>query len=377
MERLEVQRFILEDFWLMEEGHAAPRRTDAFIATSSDVERSPKLNPGSYDLALGDLSEDAKLALNAEWLPWMNTLGFCSIYIEPPAQRVKFAVGDDGRVQHAMFYRESRWLGFFRQVIVAGISDIEEIQLRELMDSRRAHLATGHRLVQPRDGTASRLQPNAMTVSNDVIVELPGQKDQYLQSLGKQKRQQLPRYWRRLQREFNDRVTFGGRVKGDIALGQIVQLIQFNQQRMQRKGHKDSTHRESKRQMHREPLTQSSGLLCTLQADDRVLGGTFSYVHGGEAFAIVIGHDPQLERLELGNLALWKTIEFLIEQGVKRYHLLWGSKSYKARFGGKDCAIVQIAVARNAFLIQVHKQLVRVRGPVGRAVGFVRSRLTL
>lgn len=334
------------------------------------------MKAGVHDLELSDLSPQALAALESAALPWMTSLGFCTMYDDPPAQRIILDILGDGRIKRAAFYKERAWMGMLRIMEFVGFPELSESEVLQAIKSRKAHLAVVQRLEPPlhseRAGITKR--PGRIEFTHDVIATLPRTKEDYLQSLGKQKRQQLPRYWRRLQREFNDQVTFTVQGGHAIRLDDILELVKFNQTRMETKGKENASIVESKKQARRWPLTQSEGLLCKVEANGKLLGGTFNYVHQDEAFLIVIAHDPHLERLNIGNLGLWKTIEHLIEIGIKRYHLFWGRKLYKTQFGGLDHPVVLQVISPHRWLVPLWAGHLQFWRQLPRALRFVRSR---
>jgi hypothetical protein len=346
------------------------------LIVASEVQTA-RLAAGDHDLAISELPHEIALRLNSPELPWLNSLGFCTIYVERPAERVWLQVGAAGNITRAVFYRPCRWLGVFQLLDIAGFPEVSQQELTELLRRRGAHLAALHRLLPPSDRPRGAA-PHAGAIINlthDVIAALPDTAEKYFQSLGTQKRQQLPRYWRRLQREFNDTVHMQIQSGPDIQLHDIVQLVRFNQTRMESKGKQNTADIESAKQRRRWPLTKQEGLLCALRAGERLLGGTFNYVHGQEAFLIVIAHDPQLERLNIGNVSLWRTIEHLIEMGVTRYHLFWGKMRYKTEFGGRDYPVVLAAVSNRPWIANLWRLLRAMQLNVPRGLRFIRSRL--
>jgi len=334
------------------------------------------LKAGVHDLALAELSPQAQTALSSATLPWLSSLGFCTIYDESPAQRVVLEIMEDGCIQRAAFYKERTWLGFLRILEFVGFPELTGTEILQAIKSRKSHVAVVQRMESP--VTSGQLPHEKsfgrIEITHDVIATLPGTKERYLESLGKQKRQQLPRYWRRLQREFNDQISLSVQTGHDIRLNDIVALVQFNQTRMAAKGKENASMAESKKQARRWPLTQAQGLLCKIEANGRLLGGTFNYVHGDEAFLIVIAHDPQLERLNIGNLGLWKTIEHLIEIGIKRYHLFWGRKLYKTQFGGLDHPVVVQVISPHRWLVPLWTAHLQFWRQLPRGMRFLRSR---
>lgn len=331
------------------------------------------LAPGWHDATLAELEEAMPGKLRSAPLPWLTSLGYCTTYDAPPATRGLVEISDERCIKRAAFYRERRVLGLRGVIEFVGFPDISDQQIKRTLVERGTYVAVVNRLVPPGAATGRREHPS-IALTHDVIAELPPTADEYLRSLGKQKRQQLPRYWRRLQRQYSD-LTVHFDAAGEINLDDILQLVAFNQTRMTQQGKADTTVAESAKQRRRWPLTQDQGLLCRFVAGGKLLGGTFNYVHRDEAFLIVIAHDPTLEHLNIGNVALWKTFEHLIERGIKRYHLFWGRKRYKTDFGGVDHAVVISVIGRARWLAALWKAWLVTRRQVPRGFRFARSLL--
>jgi hypothetical protein len=347
---------------------------ESLISVEAADTGKPGVCPGHFDVALSELSEPIRSALQAAPLPFLGSHGFCTIYDDPPATRVVMEIDEGGVVRQAAFYRERRFLGLLGVIDFVGFPAISDSEILELLALHGLHVAVVNRLRAP---AAPRGGGVEIDFQHDVIAELPATKEAYLQSLGKQKRQQLPRYWRRLGREHPD-IQFRIQCGADIDLDDILQLVSFNQSRMERQGKNNATEIESAKQRRRRPLTQAQGLICKMVAGGRLLGGTFNYIHRDEAFLIVIAHDPALEHLNIGHVALWKTFEHLIDRGIKRYHLFWGRKRYKTEFGGVDHAVIVSLIARRRWLARMWKLhwLLRHRIPQAwRLLGSIPRRL--
>jgi hypothetical protein len=331
---------------------------------------------GVHDLSLMDLDEASRVWLDdgrgGRAQPFLNSLAFAMWYDHPPATRVRVVV-QANQPARVGFYREARSLAMFRVIEFVGFPTLIQDDLEELLRDRKAQAATLFRLESP--GQDVGLERGGTPITHNVIAELPNDPGKYLASLGKQKRQQLPRYWRKLERECDGQVRMEFVPAPHVNIGEINQLVAFNQQRMGALGKGNSTAQESRKQRRREPLTQRRGLLCKLLVREALVGGTFNYVHGDEAFLIVIAHDTAWERHNVGHLALWRTIEHCIGLGVRRYHLFWGRKRYKNEFGGVDHVVSELVIARHRWLLPLWKfrRGLKLNGP--RAMSWLKRKL--
>src|SRR5262245_9839248 len=105
-----------------------------------------------HDLALSELDQSRRDSLAR--LPWLNSLGFCTIYDHPPAQRVFMHVEEQGRISRAAFYRERRWGGMLKILQCVGFSDCSDAEILQLVELRNARLAIVNRM-EPPDSTAN------------------------------------------------------------------------------------------------------------------------------------------------------------------------------------------------------------------------------
>lgn len=333
--------------------------------------------PGWIDRPVAGLDQALLAAIDAAKLPFLNSLGFCTIYEHPPATRARLRMDGQGRVLSAGFYRERSLPGLVRVLEFAGYDGLDDVAVREAIADRRASLATIHRILPPVEAGRDHHPADARTslLTYDVIADLPATADEYLTALGKQKRQQLPRYWRRLQREHPDRVAMMFREGAEISLDDILALVGFNQSRMKTRGRGDHTAEEAARQRRRLPLTRKEGLLGLMTIDGRPVGGTFNYLRGDEAFLIIPAHDPAFEHLNVGNVCLWLTINHLISRGVRRYHLFWGRKAYKTQFLGKDHPVVMQVVGGNGLTASLWKWRMGAARFLTRAVKAARRKI--
>jgi hypothetical protein len=255
-------------------------------------------------------------------------------------------------------------------------------QLNELMEERRADLATITRMgpedVAKLSGPWYRCAE--AVVSEDLIVKLPPTEEEYLHSLGVNARTQLPYYLRRVQREWGNGLNVFYAADREISEELFKELVELNRIRIERKGAVHLWHPQLVQQRWR--LAQQCGLFCGIRRDGRLVAGTLSFLHRDEAFFVLIGHDTDYDRLRLGKLVLWFTIQRLIRTKFVRYHLLWGKSSYKYQLGGEPQTLSEVTVFRTpwpALLWQTEKlsrALAHFGGRAGRIPAGIMRRLS-
>jgi hypothetical protein len=289
-----------------------------------------------HDLALSELSAEMRSRLQRLRDPnWFSSAGFAQSYWAPPAERVAFLEDRSGQVIEKCFYREDKWAGVFKEIGIFGPADPDSRLLGQLQQSRRAHIVKLWWVAAP-NAPLDKTFWKSFAVrqrTEDYCIQLPESPSEYLQTLGSSTRKHLPYYVRRLSKEWDSRWDFKENTGPNITYESYERLFELNRLRMDQKGRRTAWTEDLRRQ--RWALVQESGLLCSLRFGGEIVAGTLSFLHQREAYLIVLAHDPQFDRLNLGNISLWLTIQYLIRSGYSRYHLMWGRSSYKEQLGGK------------------------------------------
>lgn len=301
-----------------------------------------------WDVPLSELSGELRAGIADFRFPsWFGSLSFCESYAYPPVQNVAFCTNPLAEIQEVIFFNKQRRTGLFKEMEIVGQVDPKSellLELRAKYQPDLIRLSVQFASKFPEKIDDWRLI-EVRRINEDYCIDLPATPEEYLQSLGKQTRKHLPYYLRRLQRECQESVVIQTSSGEQISRQAVTSILVLNQLRMRSKGRETLWTRESS--LHRWPLIQKSGMFFALQIGEKLAGGTLSFLHGGEAFLITIAHDPQYDRLNIGSICLWQTIEHLIRLGCRAFHLLWGASFYKAQFGGQLAPIYRVTYARN------------------------------
>jgi hypothetical protein len=310
---------------------------------------SASVEPLLYrDLLLTELSPDMKTRLATfPFLSWLGSLGFCESYAYPPVQRHACLSDHSGEIQETIFYNERKWAGIFKELEIVGPVAPGSQLLHRLPYTRQPDLVTLSLQLTAEfpTRTDNLTLLEVRRTAEDYRIDLPETPEAYLQGLGKQTRKHLPYYLRRLQREW------AGRFAIEVGSGSLIshegylELLKLNQLRMRTKRRQSLWNHEVADRRWR--IVQQSGLLVSLKLGEQLSCGTLSFLQGREAYLCVIAHDPRYDRLNLGNVCLWLTIEHLIRLGYTAFHLLWGASFYKAQFGGQIQPIYRVTYASN------------------------------
>jgi hypothetical protein len=337
------------------------------------------LRPGAFsDISLNDISLERVSSLCQAEEAWLGSFGFCTAYAFPPASDIWISVDDQGRVSKCCYYVEQRWLGALKKLHIFGPTNLTEYEVQLLLAEKQAALACitcmGPNDVSKWSGSWYRFASTA--VNEDFILELPRSEEAYLRSLGSNARTQLPYYLRRVRKEWGDdcevSVTDGLDISKDI----IAELVELNRTRIERKGVAHLWHPQLLDQRWR--LAQDCGLFCGIRHEGNLVAGTLSYLHRGEAYFVLIGHRAEYDRLRLGKLVLWLTIQQLIQRGFTRYHLLWGKSSYKVELGGRPRILSEITVFRRPWvaLLWHLREIFEKTGHIGRRIARIPIEVT-
>jgi hypothetical protein len=287
------------------------------------------------DFLIKDLPQSVKKQLDAADLPWLNSYPFCMGYGLKEAERLWLRFNNDS-IQKAVFYRIDKWF-FLKRIEILGFPDIDNAVVETLIKKHKAHFAIINRLkkaVKPEE-IWHPTQNNIYIHDYITIVDLPETKEEYLTQLGKNRRKQLPQWTRRTYRYFNDEIEIRFDFKEDIKLEDTIKLECLNSQRRAGKGKGvDPLKVIEERQRHIFPLFQSFGMLMTIRHKGEILGGNLSFLHDNKCYMVVTGHNSEYEELRIGNIAIFHTINYLIDNCYDALNFLWGRKPYKTQFLG-------------------------------------------
>lgn len=304
-----------------------------------------------HDFSLAELSGEMRNRLEVCHEPnWFSSMGFAEYYCFPPAERVSFVENASGETTEKCFYRERKWAGMFRELELCGPIDPRNSLLGELLLRHRvsaAHVQWVAAADLP-EWKATLDAVRTERIGEDSCIELPKSCSEYLQRLGRKTRKHLPYYVRRLQREWGEEWAFEHHYGAEISRESYDRLLDLNCLRLSQKGIKAGWTPELRE--HRWRSVKDCGLLCSLVYGGRIVAGTFSFVHANEVYLIAIAHDPQFDELNLGSVVLWRTIEYLIQRGFSRFHLMWGQSFYKKQFGGSTKPLYRVTVFANPFI---------------------------
>ncbi len=290
--------------------------------------------------------EHLRQSLAGVSVDWLASSDFALGHLFPPARRVWIKLEECGALLHAYYYSEDR-CPVGKRIMLHGPVDIDMAEARELLRNRKAARLDVLRMptTDLAGQSGGKEKPVISLYGEDVMVAMPGTKQELLASLGSNKRQQLGKYTRRLEREWPASVEWVCLSKEEITEELFGAVVQFNSLRLSEKGKRTLWHEAMTQQ--RCQLARRTGLLCGIRLNGKFVSGAVSYLYGRDAYYALIGHDPEYDYWNLGNLTTWLTMEKCLDRGARRFHFLWGVSEYKLRFGGEIKALYTISVYRN------------------------------
>ena len=298
--------------------------------------------PGMFrDCLIENLSPSEYETANETARSWFESPGFATLY--GTATHALVARPESGQTG-TMFYRVDRCLGFLRRIQFIGPVHLTEGALENVMSMHCAQLATiplmGHdfKYMENRNTRYQRSWKVARQ-GEDIVIQIPPTMEEYLSGLGKQTRKHLPYYVRRLEREWGSQLRFGHLETEQIELADFQCLVALNRARMRQKWKRSGWTEHAV--YNRWLLARCAGLFTGVYRESQLVAGTICYLHRDELFLALIAHDPIYDALNLGSVALTKTLEQAIATRCRYLHLLWGRGFYKHQFGGGGAAFVR------------------------------------
>ena len=176
------------------------------------------------------------------------------------------------------------------------------------------------------------------------VLALPDSFDEYVKSLGKNMRDQIKRYPRRLEKQF----------KVEYELAQTPaqvdefwqQLVELHGKRWRARGQTGVLALPSRRNFHRaichEFLAKDWLRLWRLKCDNRPACVLLSYFWGGKYWFFIGGFEPELMKWSVGTCLFSRVFQSAIEEGATEFDFLRGAEAYKYRFGAVDREYVNL-----------------------------------
>ncbi len=259
---------------------------------------------------------------------WMETL-YGSLYASLPQLQLSGLAGagtyiafrDDKPTAVFLYRREGRALRVINEGMRIDVADAERFASR--MFARLPSLRSVHWHAVRMQGAPDTHVLSRFDCSEDIVLELPATEAEYEKSLGKATRKSLRQRLSRT-RGLTHQVL-SGPAAADAAL--IDRIIAFNHARLAQKARRSALDASSAQQL--QLLLRARGIVGLAHIDGRLCGGTLTCRIADDVYSMVNAHDPDYDRLGLGNLCRHLMILAAIRAGAQRFHLLGGNYASK------------------------------------------------
>lgn len=183
-----------------------------------------------------------------------------------------------------------------------------------------------------------------MSVTEDIVIDLPDNENTYLTQLGKSSRKSLRQNLSRAQKElagFRHCVMAGETISDNL----VDQIIGFNQARMS--GKKRSSAIDSEARQHLIALLRARGWVGIICTDKHMCAGTLGCRFGDDVYSLVNAHNPLYDDYSMGNLSRHLLINASIRAGARRFHLLGGQFSSKRHALARRHVLCEVRLYRS------------------------------
>ncbi|MBW3635923.1 MAG: GNAT family N-acetyltransferase [Armatimonadetes bacterium] len=171
-------------------------------------------------------------------------------------------------------------------------------------------------------------------------LNFPATFDDYVRCLGKNMREQIKRYPKRLEKQF--RVEYElARTPAQMEKA-LDDLFRLHGKRWRARGQTGVLALASRRRFHHlvceKFLAEDWLRLWTLRCDGAAVCVLLCYFWGGKYWFFIGGFEPELMRWSVGTCLFARVFQTAIEEGAREFDFLRGVEEYKYRFGAVDRA---------------------------------------
>ena len=176
------------------------------------------------------------------------------------------------------------------------------------------------------------------------VLILPDSFEDYVKSLGKNMREQIKRYPRRLEKQFAVEYE---RAQTPSQVDEFCdQLFELHGKRWRARGQTGVLALPSRRRFHREVCQQFLEKdwlrLWRLKCEGRAACVLLCYFWGGKYWFFIGGFEPELMRWSVGTCLFARVFREAIAEGASEFDFLRGAEEYKYRFGALDRPYVNL-----------------------------------
>lgn len=182
------------------------------------------------------------------------------------------------------------------------------------------------------------------------VLELPPTWEEYLKLLGKNMREQIRRYPRRLEKEFSVEYALAqSPAEIETALNDLFRL---HGARWRARGQTGVLATPRRQQFHRalcQAFARRNWLrLWTLRCNGQAVCVLLNYFYNGKYYFFIGGFDPEYARWSVGVCLFSKIFQHAIGEGATHFDFLKGEEEYKYRYGAQNRDYKTIALFQNS-----------------------------
>ena len=176
------------------------------------------------------------------------------------------------------------------------------------------------------------------------VLTLRDSYDEYVKSLGKNMREQIKRYPRRLEKQFSVEYELA---KTPAQVDEFWRdLVELHGKRWRARGQTGVLALPSRRNFHRyvchKFLANDWLRLWRLKCDGQPACVLLNYFWGGKYWFFIGGFEPELMKWSVGTCLFSRVFQSAIEEGASEFDFLRGAEQYKYRFGAVDREYVDL-----------------------------------
>jgi hypothetical protein len=180
--------------------------------------------------------------------------------------------------------------------------------------------------------------------TEDIVISLPKSIEEYSSSLGKNTRETVSRFRRRIAARY-PAIEFLSFERDKITPSVVAKIVELNCLRIRSKNQVPSHTAESLDWLYR--ITQKFGIVVLAMQGERICGGVICTNINGKFFMHVIAHDSEFDVVRMGKICCYLSICDAINKGGSEYHMLSGEYDYKSKFLGKKFEYERISIYRS------------------------------
>ncbi len=256
----------------------------------------------------------------------------------------------DGRIDSLwLFEREGRRARVLLEVCELNAHQVqafaqavfERYRTINLIEFKAVHLV----------GSIEKLPVQKVNFSEDYVLDLPASAEQWYAALSPRSREKT-RYYLRRARRLAPNLQFHRLAGSQITQPLLEKILQMNRSRMRAKGRSFGI--DDTEQARLYELMRERGQISWIEIDGNIIAGLLCTLSGPDIFMHVVAHDSTYDDLRPGQIVCTLAIEQAIQQGLQRFHFLWGHYEYKQRLGATAKPLHNAIVWRSRWRALAH-----------------------